>query len=276
MRKLIFLLLVTLTIISCSHGTSKKEETETVNNTGKVVVENGKGITDSIQFECVGCKENLTVNMFNDIVKESTKLTRSNLKLPLSFIPIKMKMYVLKEDSLYNYIDNKKIDSVYSIITTYSYNAKNGVGNELEGEMNVSFYLKDGKVSDLTENIKLAELRFDGKSINRSLTLSDNKENFISITPTKDKMMIVNSSVSCVSEGTWLLIILDNDEEIKLTSWNDFNCDGTSYYYWFNKSQIEKLKNSNIKSVSVVDDKSASCLVDLNQTDYFKQLLKLY
>ena len=145
----------------------------------------------------------------------------------------------------------------------------------MSSEQLISFYLVNGLISDISESIKLEDLKFEEKSINRTLSLSYNTS-FIEIIQTKDKSLIVKSSVSCVDEGTWLLIKLLNGDEIKLVSWNDFNCDGTSYFRWFTKQQIEKLKTNKIESISVVDDKSVAVIVPKNKSDYFIQLLNLY
>ncbi len=274
MMMTLMMCLMTMFIVSCGQESSKDKEVKVIND-GKTFVENGKGNMDTIPYKCIGCSENLTYNMFEDVIKESSKIAKNNLNNPLSFRPISMDIVIVKEDSLYNFDNGKKIDSVITVITTYKYIGQNAYGTELSGEQLLSFTLVNGIVKDISEDIKLEDLKFDEKYINRTLSLSYNNK-FIELIPLKDKSLIVKSSVSCVDEGSWLLIELSNGEEIKLISWNDFNCDGTSYFRWFSKTQIEKLKSNKIKSVSLVDDKSVSVLVPKNKSDYFQQLLNLY
>ena len=272
--KTLILSLLTMLIISCGSNGSKTEE-KNVLNEGTTIVENGKGSNDTIPFKCIGCKENLSLEMFEQVKNESSKIAKNNLNNPLSFIPQSMDIVIIKEDSLYSFETNKKIDSVITVLTTYKYIGQNAYGTEMSSEQLISFYLVNGLISDISESIKLEDLKFEEKSINRTLSLSYNTS-FIEIIPTKDKSLIVKSSVSCVDEGTWLLIKLLNGDEIKLVSWNDFNCDGTSYFRWFTKQQIEKLKTNKIESISVVDDKSVAVIVPKNKSDYFIQLLNLY
>lgn len=265
---------LTMFMISCGPSGSKTEE-KIVLNEGTTIVENGKGLNDTIPFKCIGCKENLSFEIFEKVKNESSKIAKNNLNNPLSFRPLSMDIVIIKEDSLYSFETNKKIDSVLTVITTYKYIGQNAYGTEMSGEQLISFYLVNGIIKDISESIKLEDLKFEDKLINRNLSLSYNNS-FIDIIPTKDKSLIVKSSISCVDEGTWLLIKLINGDEIKLVSWNDFNCDGTSYFKWFSKQQIEKLKSNKIESISVVDDKSVAVLVPNNKSDYFIQLLNLY
>lgn len=265
---------LTIFIVSCGSSVTSKEDLK-VKNEGTCIVENGKGVNDTIPFKCIGCAENLNIDMFNDVIKESTKIAKNNLYNPLSFKPVSMDIVIVKEDSIYSFETNKKIDSVLTIITTYKYIGQNAYGTELSGEQLISFTLVNGKVSDISEDIKLEDLRFDGEYINRSLSISYN-DKFIEFIPLKDKNIIVKSSVSCVDKGSWLLIELLNGDKIKLISWNDFNCNGTSYFRWFSKAQIEKINKSKIKSISLVDDESVSFIVPKNKSDYLQQLLKLY
>ena len=269
MMMTLMMCLMTMFIVSCG------QESPKVVNDGKTFVENGKGNMDTIPYKCIGCSENLTYNMFEDVIKESSKIAKNNLKNPLSFKPISMDIVIVKEDSLYNFDNGEKIDSVITVITTYKYIGQNAYGTELSGEQLLSFTLVNGIVKDISEDIKLEDLKFNEKYINRYLSLNYNNE-FIELIPLKDKSLIVKSSVSCVDEGSLLIINLSNGEEIKLKSWNDFNCDGTSYFRWFSKTQIEKLKNNKIESVYLIDDKYVALSVPKNKSDYFQQLLNLY
>lgn len=275
--QLIMVMLFTLvTIVSCSDSNSKKSQ-EKVLNSGEINVKNGKDKNDTIAFTCVGCSENLNINQFNDIVKESINLTKNTLKYPLSFIPKYLEITIIKEDSIYMYDNGKKLDSVFTVISSLKYIAKNGYGNELEGNGLVSFNLVDGKIKDISDEIKLIDLKFDDKYINRSLT-GTLKDNFIKLTPTKRKSLIVESSLTCVDEGAKFTITLDDNTEIELSeSYNDFNCDGVAYFDWFKDSDLDILKNKNIKYLYIYSrGESVMVPISKNQNDYFKQLLNLY
>jgi hypothetical protein len=261
---------------SCKNANTE-DETVKVTNNGKTSVENGKGEKDTIDFQCIGCEENIkTIDLFEKVIEEANSLTKNSLNYPLSFVPKSVDLTVIKEDSLFYFDNNKKIENVILIISKYAYIAKNGYGNELEGEAINSFYVKDSKVTDLANEIKLNKLAFDDKYINRTLSGYGKNSEFIEFTPTKDKSIILKSSLGCVDEGSSFQITLENDEEIELKSWNDFNCDGTSYFKWFNVSQINKLKTSRIKYLFIYSrGESVMVSVPKNKSDYFQQLINL-
>lgn len=273
----ILLLCSSMFFYSCNNDNSTKE-TAKVTNSGKITVENGKGEKSTINFKCLGCEENFkTIEMFDMVVNQANLLTKNSLNYPLSFVPKNIDLTVIKEDSLYYFENNKKIENVLLVIAKYNYIAKNSYGNELEGDDLNSFYIKDEKVADLENEIKLKTLSFEDKYINRTLAGYDENSEFIEFIPTKDKSIIVKSSLSCVEEGSKFQITLENDEEIELKSWNDFNCEGISYFRWFNKSQIDKLKTSRIKYLYIYSG-GKSVMVDImkNKSDYFQQLIELY
>lgn len=267
-------IIVSIFIFSCGSNENKKNA-EIVFNEGEALVQNGKGKIDTIPYTCIGCEEYLTFNMFETVKKESSEIAKNNLNNPLSFKPVSMDITIFNEDSLVSFDTNQKIENVKSVFTKYKYIGQNAYGTEMSGEQTVSFYMVNEEVKDISSEIKLPELKFEDDTVNRLLSLS-NENSFIKIIPTIDKSLIVMSSLSCVDEGTWLLIKLANGEEIKLVSWNKFNCDGTSYFKWFTKQQVELLKAEKIKSISVVDKKSVVVFVPKNETDYFMLLLSLY
>jgi hypothetical protein len=276
--KLAFMLFsLSLFASSCNENENKKQEAvKEVNNDGLITVENGRGEIDTIPFKCYGCKENLTYKLFEDVIKESSKQAKEGLNNPLSFVPVKMEIYVTTQDSLFSFETGERIDSVLNIINTYEYIGKNAYGTEMGGDQMISFTLVAGKVKDISNDIKLEDLKFVDKYINRNLVLTD-KNDFISFTPTQKKSMIVHSSLNCVDEKATFMITLENDEEINLYSWNDFNCDGNSYFKWFNKSQLEKLSASKIKYLYIYSrNNSVMIRVPKNESDYFQQLIKLY
>jgi len=268
---------IVLTVNSCSNSSTSPEKEDKVENSGDVIVENGAGKTDTISYSCIGCSEMLpSKKEFDMLAQEATKRTKNSLNFPLSFIPKDISLTLIKEDSLISVKTNQKIKNVIQVIISYKYIAKNGYGNELEGEDLKSFYLKDLKISDLEDEIKLETLAYVDGNINRSLELLDHrKTESIRLFPGSSGSLILVSSLGCVDEGTWLLLGLENGEEIKLISWNDFNCDGNSFFKLLNTSQKEKLKAHKLKTITVVDDKSIICHVPLNRADYLQQVLAL-
>jgi hypothetical protein len=262
-------------ITSCSLSEYEKDELK-VTNDGITSVENGRGIIDTIPFKCIGCVENLNYDMFNDVIKESSKIAKNNLNNPLSFKPISMDIIIVRGDSLYSYETNKKIDSVLTVITTYEYIGQNAYGTELGGEQLISFTLVDGIIKDISEDIKLEDLKFNDKYINRTLSVY-NGSDFIKVTPTNKKSIIVESSLNCVDEGAIFMVTLLNDKEIEIKSWNDFNCDGLSYFDFYNKTKQDMLKGIGIKYLYIYSrGKSVMVKVPKNKSDYFQQLINLY
>lgn len=65
--------------------------------------------------------------------------------------------------------------------------------------------------------------------------------------------LIVKSFLNtpCVEKST-LYFLLENDKVITLTSWNKFNCDGTSYFD-FTEEDLKSLSESKVKLVRFVN-----------------------
>lgn len=265
----------TLVLNACS--TDKNTE-EVVLNKGKIAVENGKGKSDTIPFTCTGCKEHLkTKKLFDRVVNHAVELTKKELKYPLSYLPENLELSVIKEDGIVDVETNKSLKGVYQVISEVKYVAKNGYGNELNGESMNSFYIQDDKFVDLKNRIKLPKLVFENGYINRDLNCISTDTDYITFTPLKDKSIIVKTNLSCVEEGAIFEITLKNGDKIEIKSWNDFNCDGTSYFNWFNPKDIEKLKSSEIATLFFYSDGEATMVdVPKNQRDYFIQLIQLY
>ena len=88
--------------------------------------------------------------------------------------------------------------------------------------------------------------------------------------------LIVKSFVgsSCV-EKSILYILLENDEVITLTSWNKFNCEGTSYFN-FTKKDLQLLSESKIKLMRFVNGRDYAQFEktpDADQKDFFVRVL---
>lgn len=264
-------------LVSCSGGKNDDQESQKVRNIGKLSVENGEGKMDTINYLCTGCEEMLpSKKEFDKLVEEATERTRENLKYPLSFKPRDLVLTLIKLDTLISFKKNEPIKNVIKVIVDYKYIAKNTYGNELEGDYMGWFYLQDLKITKLEEDIKLEPLRIVDGSVNRSLELlSHNGEETLKIISGNNGSIIAITSLGCVDKGSWLLLKLENGDEIKLVSWNDFNCDGASYFKGFTTTQKEKLKAHRLESISFIDDKSMVCIIPNNQSDYFQQLVAL-
>lgn len=256
-----YLIAVSTITIMTSYAQDKKQSSTSViykvKDNGKVIVENGKGEKVSINYECTNCSQEIKdTSLFNMIVSEATIKAKNALKFPLSFVPKRINLIVSKEDSLYYFENNKKIENVKLVIIHYYFIGKNAFGVEIEDDFLCELYVKDNKIVDLKNEIKLDSLKFDKKgTINRMLELhSSNDDNYILIRPTRDKGLIVLSSLDCVDKGTSLIIHFENNEKIILKSWNDFNCKGTSYFD-LNSNNIENLKENRIKYIFIGDGK---------------------
>ncbi len=277
MHKLTFIPFLSIALLFNACGESPKT-TEEITNQGIVVIENGKGEKDSVSYQCVGCKELVkSKKLFDKIMNEASELTKNGLNFPLSYLPKSMEISIIKEESLVDVENNKKMEDIMQVISEIKYIAKNAYGNELEGESIQSFYLQGEKIVDIADKIKLPKLQFEAGFINRTLSGQEGTEDFIEFTPQKDKSIILKTSLSCVAEGAVFQINLENGEKIELNSWNDFNCDGVSYFRWFSEKQIELLKSSNIIDLYFYSDgESVMVNIPKNQRDYFSQLFLLY
>lgn len=270
------MMLITQLFTSCG-GKDADPESQKVQNIGKVSVENGEGKKDTIDYLCTGCEKLLpSIKEFDKLVEEATERTKETLKYPLSFKPKELVLTLIKLDTLISFEKNEPMKDVIKVIVDYKYIAKNTYGNELEGDYIDWFYLQDLKITDLDEDIKLEPLRIVDGSVNRSLELlNHNREETLKIIPGNNGSIIAITSLGCVDEGSWLLLKLENGEELKLVSWNDFNCDGNSYFRGFTAAQKEKLKAHRLESISFIDDKSMVCILPKNQSDYFQQLVAI-
>ena len=280
MRKFITLTIAysIILILSSCNGEDSITKEESILNKGTTLVKNGKGITDTIIFECVGCSENIRdKKLFDKLIEKASALTKESLNYPLSFMPKNISITLIQEDSLRYFENNEIIDNVFLVLFNYGYIAKNGFGNELEGEATNSFYLHNKKVADLEDKIKLEDLEFKDELINRSLIGYERNSDFIEVMPLLKGAVIVNSSLDCVDEGATFTITLEDESEITLNSWNDFNCEGKSYFDKFNREQLNQLKSSRIKYLYIYSEgKSIMTEVAENESNYFQQLSTIY
>lgn len=270
-----FLIPILLSAIALTTFTECSKGPSFIPNKGTVVVLNGMGEKDTIPYTCNFCDSLISdTSLFNEIIRRSTSETRAKLNYPLSFIPRKIELGFAKIDSIILVSSNKVLDSVINAIVKYDYIAKNGYGNELEGDAYSQFYTRGSKILEIQDEIKLENLKFIEGNINRSLSLYD-EDKSIEIIPTEEKHLIVITSNTCVDNGSWLVIKLESGEEVQLTSWNDYNCKGTSYFNGFTEEQVQILKNSRIRSIIFHDDESIGFYPPSNKSDYFIQLMDL-
>lgn len=286
-RILSFILCTSLIITSCGGGgksgaNADAPEKEKVANKGKVLAINGEGKKDTVTYTCIGCEELLTKNATLDsIVNSIMATTKSSLYVPLSFKPKTIDIVISKKDSVVRYDNNQPIKGVMSAIGTVKYQSKNRMGVELEGDNIAQVYLVNEAIDkNIKDLMKLDSVKFEGegdkKSINRYLELTNSDGEFIRIYPFPSKSWNVDMPFNCVDEGAWFQIKLEDNQEIKLVSYNSFNCDGDGFFYAVSKSDAEKMMKSDVSSIIVTDGENAAGFnkIPANKKDYFKQALK--
>ncbi|MEI7424308.1 MAG: hypothetical protein WCK18_19555 [Prolixibacteraceae bacterium] len=273
----LFLVLGSLSVLVFS-SCAKKEQKNVVTNNGKVLVENGRGKMDSIRFNCTGCAEKIKDStLFNAVIKTLTSDAKNSLKYPLSFVPTSLTINIFDRDSVFYFDYNKKIDSLKLVFSKYNYIAKNAYGTEIEGSCDLSLHLKGNSIVNIDGEIRLEKLKFNEKVINRNLYLySKSDDASVEIIPVTNKYLILNSSSKCVDKGSALTISFVNGEELEITSWNDFNCEGNSYFKPFNAKQVAILKKEKIKNICFSAKEVVCYRVPKNKSDYFIQLMNLY
>jgi hypothetical protein len=274
MKKIIkFLLIITLItfIQSCS-------EDKTVKNNGLVLTKNGYGDLDTLEMECIGCKENLSVEIFDEVITEFTNQAKESLNNPLSFVPRKINIIVKKENKRW-FENGYKIDSLLSVVAIYTYLGKNSYGTEMETTLAKQLYIHNNKIEDLEDQIKLEDLKLEnGLFISRKLELySDDK--WVEVTPLFSSGQVgfhTLSSIKCIDNVLFTIVLWNgvSSEFVSMYSINDFNCDGESFYRYI--ENLEKLKMYKATQICITSD-DEQILVDIpnNQSDYFQQMAKL-
>ena len=116
---------VAISLTSCGNETDTKEDKEV-----EVDVKNGKDEEVTIQYTCLGCKENLkSLDVFNSIITEANTRSKDNLNYPLSYVPKSFDITVIEEDSLYYFDNDTKMENTLNVFVSTNYIAKNGYGN---------------------------------------------------------------------------------------------------------------------------------------------------
>jgi hypothetical protein len=85
------------------------------------------------------------------------------------------------------------------------------------------------------------------------------------------KVVMINIG-NCV-ENNELIILFENEEKIKLMSWNKFNCDGDAWFR-LNDDQRELLAKNRIKKIKITNGRTYESYTHELKTnkDYFNQL----
>lgn len=95
----------------------------------------------------------------------------------------------------------------------------------------------------------------------------------------KDKgKLYVNSlylrviGVGCTDEGSTLDIIFENGEKTQLVNWNDFDCDGVSYFRLDGKEDL--FKSDNITAIRYTNKRNYESMTVKENIGEFSNLLK--
>jgi hypothetical protein len=274
-------------------------------NSGEITVPNGKGEETKISYTCDSCLEYIKeVDVFNGMIDGMNQKTRNVLKYPLSFVPVSIDINIKTVTGRYYYLSNKPVRNTYNAFFKYKYIAKNTYGTEIEGEQDGVISISNSKIEDdFYKSLRLDGLyiiksdKYDG--LNRNLYLTGKDDGYIKITPLIENQKVhlaVESSFACVNEGTPLKFAFDaskmeievtpegdsiavithpdDPDALEIKSWNDYNCDGKSYYT-LTKKQLEYLKGKKVFYISMYYKKSIKCYLDMNEEDYFDQLASL-
>ena len=266
-------LILLVALFSCGNNLKSGEK---FYNTGVTTVLNGKNMNDSLRYRCDSCVEILKDKLvFDTIISIATAEAKERLKNKLSFAPLSVNISVIPQDSSY-YVHGKHIDSLVIVLAEYKCIGKNGYGVEDEVESTSIIYLVNNKVVDLDGKIRKDSLfiRSSG-AVNRNLNLYGNAGTIV-IQPMNldgNTHLIVTTEESCV-ENTKLRIGFDDKQEISVSSWNDFNCESTSYFR-LNAAELALLKARPIQYVTFSGDEFIFCAVPENETDYFRQYVGL-
>lgn len=98
---------------------------------------------------------------------------------------------------------------------------------------------------------------------------------FIKDDLTIDGLMVLQGGLGSCNEDDLLIILLENGQKIKLKSWNEFNCDGDSWFN-LNDGQVYSLGSSNIKKIYLRNGRTFSSLqkeVEGKYKNYFVTLI---
>lgn len=276
MKTLIFTLFSAIFLISCDIESQNTK----VKNSDLIKIVNGMGKEDTVRYTCDSCEKYInSQKLFNKILQAASEDAKQSLNNPLSFIPRSIKLNIVPIDSLFYYDSNKLVDSCLAINIIYKCIGKNAYGTENEvNTENIIFVVGDSIRNNLLSEIRKAPLKLSENGVvNRDLALYDvDGEGNFHILPISKKpfSLIVTSTISCIDKYSRLYLTFEDNTEIILSNWNDFNCKGTAYFN-LSTATIEKMKTLKIKSISFFADKQQYSRVPKNESDYFMQYANL-
>jgi hypothetical protein len=269
--KVLFALLVIPFVVGCSVISSNDK----FPNKGVVAIPNGKDEMDSLKYSCDSCYEILkSQSVLDTVINIASSEAKEILRNKLSFRPHSVDIKVWRRDSLF-YTNGKRIDSLVVVLAQYNCIGKNAYGVEDEVESTSLIYLINNKVVNLTGKIRKDSLSIISGVVSRILALNDD-DGSIKIQPTLSHgrvHLIVTTDESCVEDAR-LDIGLADGTSVSSTSWNKFNCKGTSYFE-LTQAEVESLGKTPIASVSFSEDNHLYCTVPENEKDYFIQYMRL-
>jgi hypothetical protein len=276
MKFTVYFFLLFAVIVSCTKKNSNK-----VKNTDVVDVVNAYGKNDTLRYVCDSCEKYITnPDILQKIINQATEETKSIVTNPLSFLPRNVHIKVVKQDSMYYFDNGKHIDSCLLVTTDYTFVSKNYYGTDVQNtnQSNI-FFIGSNIKKDFLEIVRKDSLRtiLNGSAVDRNLKLSDiDGDGTFSILPALKHPinLLIESSISCIDKNAILTIFFEDSSEIKMNSWNDFNCSGNAYFH-LTSSHIEKLKTKKIKNISFYSDKMQFASIKKNDSDYFIQVMAL-
>lgn len=256
-------------------------------------MKNGKNETVTVPYERTDLS-NFSINkkIFQVIIDEIRNKTIGTLKHPLSFNPSNIVIDIYPSDNLKYSETKKNVGPVIYVKSTIYFSAKNGFGNEIEGENFDVFYVKNGIVNrELSKQIELTPLKLDVSSglsfINRKLLAINDKFEFIQITPT---LTINNDGIYLIVKSPLERDVfnreiyffftyeagLNNDIKFSLRENYSTNEDKTISYYDLSKEQINVLKKRKLSGMRIENySESVYCSVDENMQTYFIEFFSL-
>ena len=284
MRKIVYGFVVAsfgVSLFSCGSGSTQDKPYKFESN-GKVPVKNGKGEIDSVEYTCLGCDSLIKeARLFTSMVSKATEELKGDLNFPETFVPKKIQFIVSQEKGR-SYFDNDSlIDDLWLVNVIYDYVANNAYNTPITGEKLIDFYVMAGNIQiDLDKKLKLEPLVFNDEGlINRDL-LTTREDTYIIVSPyynekKKTYNLIVKTSQTCVDYRAEFMINFKDKSTLSLFSWNDFNCDATSYFTLTKKDFIA-ISEKPVESIGLYSrDDLEMCWLDKNQVDYFIQFAKL-
>ncbi len=84
-------------------------------------------------------------------------------------------------------------------------------------------------------------------------------------------LRVKSVGIGSCNENDQLILLFDDDTKVALTSWNDFNCDGNSYFDLYSK-EFDSINTKKIKAIRFVNGRSYDSYtyqLKTNEQEYF-------